>query len=261
MHNTRTPMTPSFRSFRTFVTSALTLISLILSTSAAVVDRTVEINVTRYPDHLEITWTPKSALPGEHRLYPQYQVEVSANLVDWSPVGPSEPQRLGGNPVPITREVRHDAPGQLFVRLVDRLEIRGNVFLQLLGENLTLDLRGADLRGANLDGTLMAGGMILDGANLKGATLRETPVGYASLRGVDFTEADVSGANFYGTDLTGSNFTRVKAREAMFGAANLTNLNLDHADLRDARSFDDTATGLSYHNTIMPDGTIRSDRR
>jgi len=252
-------MTPSLLSLRTFVTTTLALTSLIRSTSAAVVDRTVEITVTRHPDHLEITWTPKSALPGEHRLYPQYQVEVSANLVDWSPVGPIEPQRVGGNPVPITRQVRHEAPGHVFVRLVDRVEIRGNMFLHLLGENPTLDLRGADLRGANMDGTLLAGGMILDGANLTGATLRKAPVGYASLRGVDFTEADVSGANFYGTDLTGSNFTRTNAREAIFGAANLTHLNLDHADLRDARAFEDTALGLRYHNTIMPDGTVRSD--
>lgn len=253
------PMTPFLPSLQTFLTATLSFVSLIGSTSAAAVDRTVEITVTRHPDHLGITWTPKSALPGEHRLYPQYQVEVSANLVDWSPVGPIEPQRLGGISVPITRQIRPESAGHLFVRLVDRLEIRGNLFLQLMGENPLLDLRGADLRGANMDGTLLAGGMILDGANLTGATLRKAPVGYASLRGVDFTEADVSGANFYGTDLTGSNFTRTNAREATFGAATLTHLNLDHADLRDARSFEDTALGLRYHNTLMPDGTVRSD--
>lgn len=253
-----TPMTLFLSSFRTLGTFSLLLISFVHS-SAAAVDRTVEIHVTRHPDHLEITWTPKSALPGDYRLYPEYQVQVSTNLVDWSPAGAIEPQRLGGDAIPIKRQVPHDDTRKLFVRLVDRLELRGNAFLRFVDDAPTVDLRGADLRGATMDGILMAGGMFLDGANLRGATLRNAPVGYASLRGVDFTGANVSGANFYGTDLTGSNFTRADAREAVFGAATLNNIILDYTDLRDARAFDDTVPGLRFNNTIMPDGTVRSD--
>lgn len=250
---------PHSRRRLTILVLALSFSPLSQSATAAAVDRTVTILVTRGGDHVEVSWTPKSALPGEYRLFPEYQVQVSINLVDWSPTGPSVPQRLGGVATPITRRIPHNTPGPLFVRLVDRLEIQGNWFLQLFGTSDTVELGGADLRGAKLDGTLFAGGLILDGANLSGASLRQAPVGYASLRGVNFTGADVTGANFYGTDLTGSNFTRVVARDAMFGAANMVSLNLDHADLRGAHAFDDTTPGLRFHNTIMPDGTVRSD--
>ena len=73
-------------------------------------------------------------------------MEVSTNLVDWSAVGPVVPQRLGGAVTPITRVLSNAASDRLFLRVADRLELRGDWFFQLLDQDPFVDLRGADLR-------------------------------------------------------------------------------------------------------------------
>lgn len=245
------------KTLRTFV--ALTLLLAMSPPAVAAINRAVEVDVTRHPTAIEVRWTPRSALPGSYRLYPEYQLEVSTNLVDWQPMGAPVPQKLGGLATPITQAITNTTAERLYVRVVDRLVLGKNGFFQFLGSEPEVDLRGADLRGANLDDVLLAGGFLLDGADLSNATLQRAAVGYASLRGANLTGAVVIAANFYGTDLTGANFTRVDAREAIFGAAVLTDLNLAQANLLDARSFDDTAPGIRFLNTVLPDGSVRTD--
>lgn len=240
----------------------LLLLALVLGmvpSALAAINRSVQLQVVGQPGGIEVTWTPRSALPGDYRLFPEYQLEVSTNLVDWQPIGPREPQRLGGSATPITRFIAHTTEDRLYVRVVDRLELRRDWFFQLINTAPTVDLRGADLRGANLDDVRLAGGLLFDGADLSNASLRRGAIGYASFRGAIFAGANATGASFYGTDLTGADFTRVDARGAYFGAAVLTNLNLGQANLRDARDFDETAAGLRFFNTILPDGSVRTN--
>lgn len=237
----------------------LLLLSLVfLSFDApAAANRAVEIRVTRDPSHLVVAWTPRSALPGKFRLFPEYQLEASTNLVDWWAVGPSVPQRLGGEPAPITRILSNAANDRLFLRVADRLDLRNNLLFQLIDQEPFVDLRGADLRGVTMDGSLLGGSFLLDDADFTGASLQRVAFGYATCQRANFTGANARGGQFYGSNLTGANFTRADLRDAILGAAVVEGIRLEHANLLNAMSFDDEAPGIQFHQTIMPDGSLR----
>ena len=57
----------------------------------------------------------------------------------------------------------------------------------------------------------------------------------AFLSGADFTEADCSGANFFRANLTGTNFQGAKCSEADFDRSILTETNFKEADLQDTQ--------------------------
>ena len=75
---------------------------------------------------------------------------------------------------------------------------------------------------------------------------------------VDFANADLrhrnlERANLSGAILTGANLEGAQLEDAFMENANLTNANLRHADLRHA-----DVTGVTWSNTICPDGTNSS---
>jgi uncharacterized protein YjbI with pentapeptide repeats len=99
------------------------------------------------------------------------------------------------------------------------------------------DLRGDDLRGGNLQNANLAGADLAD-ASLQGANLQG-----ASLSGTDLAGADLQGANVQRTNLTGAVLTG-----ANLTGANLKGAKLDGADLG----------GVTWSNTICPDGAKTS---
>jgi hypothetical protein len=206
---------------------------------------------------LIVTWTPRSALPGNYRLFPEHQLEASTNLVDWHAVGPSVPQRLGGEAAPVTRILSNAANARLFLRVADRLDLRNNLLFKLIDQKPSVDLRGADLRGVMMDGSLLGGTFLLDDADFTGASLQRVAFGYASCQRANFTGANVRGGQFYGSNLTGANFTRADLRDAVLGAAMVNGIRLEQANLLNAIAFEEEAPGIQFHQTIMPDGSLR----
>lgn len=96
-----------------------------------------------------------------------------------------------------------------------------------------VDLRGADFSGARMgaDMTNQSMGLMrvdfsgadLSGANFTNADLSRALLRFANLTGATLTHANLSGADFSGADLTGADLTGANATEADFGGAVLTN--------------------------------------
>lgn len=81
----------------------------------------------------------------------------------------------------------------------------------------------------------------------------------AKLTSVDATEASFSDSNFTNATLSGNftdtNFQKCDMKNAQFSGADLTNANLTGSLNFDPASY----IGVIYANTIMPDGTARTD--
>jgi uncharacterized protein YjbI with pentapeptide repeats len=103
--------------------------------------------------------------------------------------------------------------------------------------------------------------MELEGRN----SVKEIGAAILDLSRVSLTDADLSGRNFQDANLASSGFTRANLSNATFVNANLSGARLDGVDLRftnllNARAFNpDDHQGVFYEQTILPDGTIRSD--
>lgn len=92
-------------------------------------------------------------------------------------------------------------------------------------------------------------------ANLKGARLGE-----AALTGANLEGADLSNAVFGQTSLSKTNLSHANLRRAILTESSLKNANLSYADLRGASDFSIYACKSAiFHETIMPDGSIRSN--
>jgi uncharacterized protein YjbI with pentapeptide repeats len=128
---------------------------------------------------------------------------------------------------------------------------------RLTGRDLTKAfLPGSSVHGVDLNSTL------LDNADLIGSDMREAILTDASLTNADmtrsaFAEADLTNANLSGANLTGVTFTDYGWE---LGPADLTNTDLTNANLTDANLVDVNLasailTGVTWSNTICPDGT------
>jgi uncharacterized protein YjbI with pentapeptide repeats len=160
----------------------------------------------------------------------------------------------------------------------------------LSGDNLSsVNFTGADLANANLSGANMSGD-ILTGANLTDADLAGNNLSSVQAQGAVFTGANLKGDNLkggafngdnfvgaglQGDNLSGGNFTNAlfdgdnlsgsNMSDAEFSGANLTNTDLAGANLSgsDLTKADtdgaDTQganlNGITWSNTICPDGT------
>ena len=91
---------------------------------------------------------------------------------------------------------------------------------------------------------------ILANHNLVAADLRG-----ANLRGADLANADLALAKLDGADLTGVNLTGANLSEAVLGNVNFTNADLTGATIAPWHHF----PGTVYHNTTLPDGTVKTD--
>jgi len=76
------------------------------------------------------------------------------------------------------------------------------------------------------------------------------------MEGADFSCARFGQVSFINTDLTKADFENATLSELGFH-----NVNLSYANLRGAKKIDEvTFKDVIFHKTIMPDGSIRTDR-
>lgn len=95
----------------------------------------------------------------------------------------------------------------------------------------------------------------LTNVNFSASLLNEAKLTDADLTDARLFDADLTGTDLSGADLTGADFTR-----AILNAANLSHANLTRAILRNADITDINFTGAIFNQTVMPDGSIRSDQ-
>ena len=142
-------------------------------------------------DPLILSWkTVPVTRPGSISIIPDTQLEISADLIHWQPLGQTKAGGLRPKPVTVNRTIEPSAGPRYF-------RVRSQVILpkaNLAGRNLVAaDLRGANLRGANLANADLALAKF-DGADLTGATLTGANLAEAVLGSVNFTDADLTGA-------------------------------------------------------------------
>jgi uncharacterized protein YjbI with pentapeptide repeats len=115
-----------------------------------------------------------------------------------------------------------------------------------------MNLSGVDFRGQNL------AECDFSGSNFSGA----------NLQGIDFAQSDLSDVDLTGADLTDASFIETFCTRTNFTDANLTNTSFDgtlkQCDFTRA-NFSGSAwgdymetEGNTYHETIMPDGTLKT---
>ena len=85
-------------------------------------------------------------------------------------------------------------------------------------------------------------GLVVPGPE-SGKDWRGCDLSEADLSGVDMSGATLIGADLQGTDLTGANLRSANLTDAILTGADLSYANQD---------------GAKFHNTIMPDGSIKS---
>lgn len=117
-----------------------------------------------------------------------------------------------------------------------------------------------------LDGIYLAGASLDRGfVNLAGSSLRCANFRGAELAHVWFKGADLSNANFNGASLNKTTFQGAKLEGATFRGAfieetNFSGADLSYADLTGADGIDLAYwDGTIFHETIMPDGSIRTN--
>ncbi|MHA1559316.1 MAG: pentapeptide repeat-containing protein [Alphaproteobacteria bacterium] len=81
----------------------------------------------------------------------------------------------------------------------------------------------------------------------------------ADLGNYDMGGADLAGANLANAILTGSILSNADLTSADLTGADLSNADLTDADLTGATMEGADASGARFCNTIMPDGSARSD--
>jgi len=148
-----------------------------------------QLNLTAgVPGELAVNWSSEplsDTLSGD--LFPRYQLQVSEDLVDWSPVGGTLQAVTKGELLGVA--VIAPPAGKGFYRVALDLSELDLTRMNLAG----LDLRGIDLTGANLFG-----------ADLRGADLRG-----ADLRDADLTDAFLEGALLDGALFANDTLARV----------------------------------------------------
>ena len=133
------------------------------------------------------------------------------------------------------------------------------VFVDGADELAGADLSEIDLSGAELDE------MLFDFTVLKGAKLVGTGFGQSGLNCADLQEADLSRARLSHATLDGSNLTRAKLIGVDLSSTSMLSVNLTEANLTGAMFSEEEeiflamTDGIIYQNTIMPDGSIRTD--
>lgn len=123
----------------------------------------------------------------------------------------------------------------------------------------TDELVSANLTGINLSGSLLAE-MILDRVDLSDAILRNTHFGQTDLSGANLQRADLSGASLGHGSLDNADLTDARLIGAYLQGTDMSNVNFTRSNLTGAKTSDSPYfVGSMFNNTIMPDGTIRTD--
>jgi hypothetical protein len=108
---------------------------------------------------------------------------------------------------------------------------------------------GPNLAGSNLLRQNLSGGYLV-GASLQGANLNG-----AQLEGSFLDVANLSAANLNGANLSGALLNGAELAAANLHGANLTDANLSGADLSGANLKGSDLTGVTWSNTVCPDGS------
>lgn len=116
-----------------------------------------------------------------------------------------------------------------------------------------VDLTSAELKGANLSyANLFSAQMNL--VNLTGANLNYAKLDGVNLYFADMSNADLSSAILGNADLTNAILVEANLTDVLMTNADLTNANLYDAILTNAQ-----IDGVTWSNTICPDGTNSDD--
>lgn len=134
---------------------------------------------------------------------------------------------------------------------VDWTKLPWNSDYPLMCQNCDLrhDIVGDLFVGKDLSNAL------LQKSNLSGNDLRTTILTDTHLTEVQFIGANLQGQNLSNQDLLGDNFDSANLTNVDFTGANLSGTPLINANLSGANFTNAILDGVSYDNTICPDGT------
>ena len=111
--------------------------------------------------------------------------------------------------------------------------------------------------GANLKGIAL-GEQFLEGVNFSEANLENVCFYQSVLRNSNLSRCNLSGADFRQASLQGANLIAANLTEANMGGIGLDGIKLTNVNLTRAINFW-VDGGAIFDNTIMPDGSIRTD--
>ena len=216
-----------------------------LACSAATL-RNATLQVARTnTSQITISWQTKSAVPTPGlQIVPDYQLERSSNLTNWTPFGALR-TNAANNQILSTTDSASNTPTFYRVKSIVNRE-RGHLNqanlsngelalasfygIELFAANVTAaNLTGADLRAADLRFATMTDA-IADGANLFAIDAISAAMDFTSIR-----NADLSFANLEATDLFGANLRGSDLRSTILTGADLRFTTL-HQTLIDSRT-------------------------
>lgn len=178
--------------------------------------------------HVLLGWTVQAATPpGDILVVPQYQVQRSADLLNWTNVG-----------APLSGRVLAK------VSFLDSVSNAGFYRVQSI-----LNLEYAQLNNDPLDSGQLAG------ADFFGASLFNASLTSAQLNMANFSGANLENADLFEADLDGANLFGVEAADANFASASLIGADMVRADLTGANLGSAVLVGASLDLAKFP-GTI-----
>lgn len=116
------------------------------------------------------------------------------------------------------------------------------------------------LSSINLAGATLKEGLNLGGSDLRCVNFRGDQLAYVWFKGADLTCADFNGASMNKTEFQGAKLEGATFRGALIEETNFSGADLSYADLTGADGTDLAYwNGTIFHETIMPDSSIRID--
>ena len=241
--------------------------------------RNVTLQLTRTNGAAQVSWTARSAVPVPGRqVVPDFQLERSADLTNWSALGARITGNTHNQPVNALDATGGDTA---FYRvkssvnrpfadfIADNLSGGAFAFADFFGAQFfnarldEADLTGADLRGTDLRFATLSGAR-LDGASLFGADLL-----FAVLDAALIEHADVSFANLEAADLFGASLFGSDLRSSILNEVDLRFVTF-HETLLDAQTVlppkwvkvwqlvNDQATNTAFTNLDLSLADLRS---
>lgn len=132
--------------------------------------------------------------------------------------------------------------------------VRKFTLVDLSGADLSnIDFGYRELRGVTYNQRIDLSYSNLDGINLSGANLYDAIMELVNLTNACLERANLKLARLEGASLKGANL-----KGANLVSANLAGANLTDANLRGA-TWSFNSKDATFSNTILPDGTIRTD--
>ena len=177
-----------------------------------------------------VSWRAQSATPtGDLFIIPQFQVERSSDLKNWTPIS-----------------------GQLAATLNQRLTFadpQGGVGFYRV--NSIINQEYAQLSNAKLDGGQ------LQFADFFGAELFAASLQSAVLTNASFAAADIRNANFSNANLTNAIFFAANALSAKFDSSFMNGVDASFADFEAASLFDVNLTGANFSSAVLTGADFR----